>query len=508
MGKNLTREAKMETGIILLRESAENLLEGYGSAIQETEARSWAEKKQIQPVGTELIVETGRTWNRERFEAAIDQCIQRHKSERVNWVIFPRVDRDARKQIPFWYYIGLLDREGMKVGFAREDTTTQDPPEKLFMLSLHAYKAEADGNTIVTNLWNGKLRRAKEEGRFPSWDGGLWPYQYIYSRKRKGGGVRELIPERAEWCRKWYEWLRQGMKGNAMAEKMNQSLVPPPRGKRWWRRTIFSILRNPGLRDKATWAGIPLPGSSPAIFTEEEGREIDYLLKDNLEKAKRNSKEYYELSQHVFCECGAKVWGERNKIHTHIYIRYVCPQCGRYVDKVYLEALTRTKLLSAFADPDKLKTYLNGQERDDTDVMKTRLIDMQKQIDRRLTVLHNLRRQHAWGDLTDDEYQGERDKIKNDLAKLQQDREELQKSFETTIDMERDAKILDRLADQIGERLALNDGEVLRRLYDTLKLKITLTAKAILFSSRIPLEELDVVQASSQRYSRLKTSGK
>jgi len=327
MEKNLTREAKMETGIILLRESAENLLEGYGSAIQETEARSWAEKKQIQPVGTELIVETGRTWNRERFEAAIDQCIQRHKSERVNWVIFPRVDRDARKQIPFWYYIGLLDREGMKVGFAREDTTTQDPPEKLFMLSLHAYKAEADGNTIVTNLWNGKLRRAKEEGRFPSWDGGLWPYQYIYSRKRKGGGVRELIPERAEWCRKWYEWLRQGMKGNAMAEKMNQSLVPPPRGKRWWRRTIFSILRNPGLRDKATWAGIPLPGSSPAIFTEEEGREIDYLLKDNLEKAKRNSKEYYELSQHVFCECGAKVWGERNKIHTQVIYGLIEDTC-------------------------------------------------------------------------------------------------------------------------------------------------------------------------------------
>ncbi|MBU1992997.1 recombinase family protein [Patescibacteria group bacterium] len=504
MKRNLIREAKMETGIILLRESAENLLEGYGSAIQEAEARSWAEKRQIKPVGTELIVETGRTWNRERFEAAINDCIQRHKSERVSWVIFPRVDRDARKQIPFWYYLGMLDREGMKVGFAREDTTTDDPPEKLFMLSLHAYKAEADGNTIVTNLWDGKLRRAKEEGRFPSYDGGLWPYQYILSRKRKGGAVREIIPERAAWCRKWYEWLRQGMKGNEIAEEMNQSLVPPPRGKRWWRRTIFSILRNPGLRDKATWGGIPLPGASPAIFTEEEGMEIDCLLKGNLEKAKRNAKEDYELSQHVFCECGAKVWGRRNKIGNHIYIRYQCPQCQRYVDKVYLEALTRTKILFAFSDPDTLKTYLNGQEQGNTDVIKARLIDMGKQVDRRLTVLHNLRRQHAWGDLTDDEYQSERDRIKDDLAKLQQDREELQESYEATIDMERDTRILDRLADQISERLALNDVEALKRLYDTLKLKITLTDKAILFSSRIPLEELEVVEATSLYLNQLK----
>lgn len=129
----------------------------------------------------------------------------------------------------------------------------------------------------------------------------------------------------------------------------------------------------------------------------------------------------------------------------------------------------------------------------------------EKQIDRRLTVLHNLRRQHAWGDLTDGEYQSERDKIKDDLAKLQQDREELQENYDSTIDMERDTRILDRLADQIGERLALNDVEALKRLYDTLKLKITLTSKGILFSSRIPLEELDVVEATSRYCSRRET---
>lgn len=493
----------METAMIISRESAENLLEGYGSTIQESEAREWADKRGIKPVGVELVVETGRTWNRELFEAVINKCIKLRQVEGLNWVIFPRVDRDARKQIAFWYYIGLLDREGLKVAFAREDTTTEDPPEKLFMLSLHAYKAEADGNTIVTNLREGKIRRAREEARFPSYDGGLWPYQYIPTRKRKGGAVREIIPERAEWCRQWYEWLKQGMKGNEIAERMNKSLVPPPRGKRWWRHTIFSILKNPGLRDRATWSGIPLPGASPAIFTEEEFREIDRLLGINRERALRNAHESYELSGHVLCTCGAKVWGKRNKIRNYVYLRYQCPRCGRYVDKVYLEAVVKTKVLPAFTDPARLKTYLSNYEQDSTGFEKTHLADLERQINRRLTVLHNLRRQHAWGDLTDEEYQEERDKVKSDLTRSQREKEELQRSYETHIDLERDAEALERIADQINERLIIGDGEVLRRMYDALRLKVTLSDTGLLISALMPLEELDVVETASLRCYRL-----
>ncbi len=493
----------METAIVILRESDETLLEGYGATQQEEESRAWAKRRQVTVVGVELVVETGRKWNRERFDAVIEKCIRRHHTEGVKWVIFPRVDRDARKQIIFGYYLGLLCKEGMEVAFAREDITTEDSPEKKLILSIHAYKAEADGDTVVTNLWQGKVLRAREEGRFPSWDGGLWPYRYIPSRRKKGGAVREIIPERAGWCRKWYEWLRQGMKGNEIAERMNRSGVPPARGKHWKRQTIFRILKNKGLRGKASWNGIPLrPEASPAIFTDEEGEEIDRLLAINIEMAKRNAHEDYELSGHVFCECGNKVWGRRNKVRNLLYIRYQCYRCGRYVEKVSLEALVKTKVMPLLADPERLAKYLAEHGQDDGHQYKERLVNLEKEINRRLTYLHNLKRQHAWGDWTDEEYLQERDKAMMELERLQSEKGETENAYAACLDGFTDRRVLERIADWIHEQLTVGDSKLLRQVYNALKLRVTLTKQGITVSALVPLEDFDVVATASRYYYR------
>lgn len=488
----------METAVIIDRESDENLLEGYGADIQEAEARSWAEKRGIKVVGVELVVETGRKWNRERFDVVIGKCIQCHHAEGVKWVIFPRVDRDARNQIIFGYYLGLLCKEGMEVAFARENITTEDPAENRLMLSVHAYKAEADGDTIVNNLRQGKIRRATEDGRFPSWDGGLWPYRYILSRKKKGGAVREIVPERAQWCRQWYELLKQGKKGNEITMMMNQSGVPAARGERWTRQVIFGILKNKGLRGKASWGGIALrPEASPAIFTEEEGEDIDRLLASNKEKARRNAHEQYELSGHVRCECGARVWGRRNIVGNQLYIRYKCYRCGRYLDKVYLEALVKTKILPLFTNTAWLKTYLDEHRPDDTKEVKSRLGFLKAQVDRKKTYLENLKRQHAWGDWTDEDYKKERDKVKVELEKLQLEIAEAEEAHNNCIEGVRDMEAIERIADQIHERLVIGDVNALRRVYDALKLEMTLTKEGVSINALVPLEELDVVEQAS-----------
>ena len=491
----------METAVIIVRESDANLLEGYGADIQEAEARSWAEKRGIKVVGVERVVETGRQRNRERFDAVIAKCIQRYHIEAVKWLIFPRVDRDARNQIIFGYYLGLLCKEGMEVAFARENITTQDSPEELLILSIHAYKAEADGDTIVNNLRQGKIRRAMDDGRFPSWDGGLWPYEYIPSRKKKGGAFRQIIPERAQWCQQWYEWLKQGMKGNEIAKLMNQSGIPPARGKRWTRQVIFGILKNKGLRGKASWAGITLrPEASPAIFTEEEGDEIDRLIAINKEKARRNAHEQYELSGHIDCECGARVWGRRNIVGDHLYLRYKCYRCGRHVEKVYLESLVKTKILPLFTDSAWLRTYLDKHRPDDTVEVKSRLAFLGAQIDRKKTYLKNLKRQHAWGDWTDEDYQKERDGVKSELEKLRLEKAEAEKAYSTCVEGVKDMEAIERIADQIHERLVIGDGDALRRVYDALKLEITLTNEGVSIGALVPLEDLDVAAIASPCY--------
>ena len=60
---------------------------------------------------------------------------------------------------------------------------------------------------------------------------------------------------------------------------------------------------------------------------------------------------------------------------------------------------------------------------------------------------------------------------------------------------------MERIADQISERLTTG-GKTLRRLYDAIRLKITLTEKGILISSLLPLGELDVVETASPHYYR------
>ena len=184
----------MEKGDIILRESADSLLEGYGLDIQEAKAREWMSTRGIEVGETDTIIETGRTWSRERFEASLQRRIERHRRGQIDWVVFPWVDRDSRLLLSFGYYIGLLVKKELKVGFAREDITTIDSPEKIFMLFLHGYKAEADGHMIVEKFMAGKRRRA-EEGRFPFYPGDLWPYRYIPSQKKKGGAIREIIPK-------------------------------------------------------------------------------------------------------------------------------------------------------------------------------------------------------------------------------------------------------------------------------------------------------------------------
>ena len=124
-----------------------------------------------------------------------------------------------------------------------------------------------------------------------------------------------------------------------------------------------------------------------------------------------------------------------------------------------------------------------------------------------MTYLKNLKRQHAWGDWTDEDYQKERDGVKADLEKLQLEKAEAEKAYSTCVEGVKDMEAIERIADQIHEHLVIGNGDALRRVYDALKLEITLTKEGVSIGALVPLETLDVVEKASPYYYLPELSG-
>ena len=149
------------------------------------------------------------------------------------------------------------------------------------------------------------------------------------------------------------------------------------------------------------------------------------------------------------------------------------------------------------ADPARLATYLTEHSQDDGQQYQERLVNLEKKINRRLSYLNNLKRQHAWGDWTDDEYQQERDKAMIELEGLQREKAEAENAYAACLGGFTDRRALERIADWIHEQLIVDDSKLLRQVYNALKLRVILTKQGIAVSALVPLEDFDVVATAS-----------
>jgi hypothetical protein len=148
-------------------------------------------------------------------------------------------------------------------------------------------------------------------------------------------------------------------------------------------------------------------------------------------------------------------------------------------------------------DPARLTSYLAEHGRDDGHKYKERLAILEKEIDRRLTYIHNLKRQHAWGDWADEDYLQERDKSLAEMERLQGEKTETENAYAACLDGLEDERLLESIAGWIQEQLAAGDSRLLRRVYNAIKLKVTLTDKGISISALVPLEDFEVAAATS-----------
>ncbi len=242
----------MESGIGILRVSGEDQKKGYGWDVQQEHIEAFAEGHSISISMFVKFQERATTLDREEFEAILEKVMGEARRGSIQWVLFGRANRLNRHDWTWMEYLSRLFRVGLKIGLGLEDKVVtaeacQDPGFVMGLVSDMVGGAQEAKTLRVVSI-AARKRRAKD-GRLPTGGGGLWPYFYIPGKK-PGQGIRETIPERAEWCRRWLEWLRQGVKGNEIARRMNKAGVPPPKGNTWWTATIFGIMKNEALRGK------------------------------------------------------------------------------------------------------------------------------------------------------------------------------------------------------------------------------------------------------------------
>src|SRR5207248_406627 len=126
-----------------------------------------------------------------------------------------------------------------------------------------------------------------------------------------------VVPTPAEWVRTFYQWCAaDGLSLREIWRRANQLRVPLPGHRRkhyvWHRSVIHLILTNPAYTGKVTFRRWDKDGkerpkeewielSIPPIISDELFRKVQNRLRENKEKALRNTKRTYLYGGVIHC---------------------------------------------------------------------------------------------------------------------------------------------------------------------------------------------------------------
>jgi DNA invertase Pin-like site-specific DNA recombinase len=262
-------------------------------------------------------------------------------------------------------------------------------------------------------------RQLFEDGRHRGHD----PLGYRSRRDATGHLVhpRELVvvPEEAEAVRRVWQELEQRSLLE-VADPMNREGIPH-RGP-WNRETVKDIARRGRMylgyvvekrgRDER-------PGRHEPILSEAQYRRTMAAIAARTRVGNKPAPfRSYALRGLVWCACGTRMRGEAH-LQRGTEIRYYrCPSLGCHARRCpadLLEGKVMATIASAvLPDPviEKARTELRGR------IETPGVAAAGRQRARLTTRLENLKKQHGWGDISDKEYQTERDAVQAALAQL------------------------------------------------------------------------------------------
>ena len=171
-----------------------------------------------------------------------------------------RVDRLSRKVRELAQMVDELTKNGVTLKSITEPFDTASAAGKMMLQMLGVF-AEFEHATIVERTKVGMEKKAKGG----DWVGGVVPYGYRLEPE-KGLVLRE---EEALIVKKMFSMYALGKEGTqTICRKLNESGNRRRSGKKWDKRVVLNILRNPIYVGKLRWREVIYEGNHDAIVSD------------------------------------------------------------------------------------------------------------------------------------------------------------------------------------------------------------------------------------------------
>lgn len=351
-------------------------------------------------------------------------------------------------------------------------------------------------------------------------------------------GKRHINSTQARWVKEMFKWLvEEGLTLNGITYRLRTMGAPTPSGGDYWiRSTVYHILTNisytgrtfcythihketgkhykenrkskkTSIAIKPYSEGVEIKGVTPAIISEDLFNQAQTILKKNRDRASRNGKVKYLLSNLIDCaHCGRKYWGysrwangQPDKSNQRYYYcmgrRSIitpnkCDNRGYRADE--LEAKIWEQVEAVLYQPETvlvgLKLQQEGLGRQDLlenelEIINSQLTNRDKQRDRI----------HRSFYITGDEARFKQDiaDLNNEVKTLEERQMELGAQISTSQQVETDIDSIKRACELVRENLKTLDYETKRQALDALHIRVTIDGDNVLLSGAVPMGDIE-----------------
>lgn len=155
---------------------------------------------------------------------------------KVDLILVKSISRFSRNTVDALQTIRALKSKGVTVFFEKENIDSMDMKSE-FILTVMSSLAQEESQSLSENIKWGK-RKICREGKV------YVPYSQFLGYKQ--GGKYELVidKEQAKIVKLIYRLYLEGDTPTKIAKALNESSIPSPKGKKWTKNVIVSILSN------------------------------------------------------------------------------------------------------------------------------------------------------------------------------------------------------------------------------------------------------------------------